>query len=99
MKKKYLKSGTVCKVTFTIPKEVAGIAKYASVVGEFNNWNIDATPMKKLKKGEFKATLNLESGKEYKFRYLINGETWENDWNADKYVNNIYGTDDSVVIV
>lgn len=99
MKKRYVKSDSICKVTFRIPKEAASGARYASVVGDFNNWSISANPMKKLKNGEFTLTLDLSSGTEYKFRYMINGKYWENDWNADKYVKNMYGSDDSVVIV
>ena len=46
-----------------------------------------------------KLDLNLESDREYRFKYLIDGDKWENDWNADKYLTNEYGSDDSVVIV
>ena len=55
--------------------------------------------MKKLKKGEYTVTLELKSGKEYQFRYLVDESRWENDWNADKYVKSPFGTDNSVVIV
>jgi hypothetical protein len=56
--------------------------------------------MTRLKNGEFKITLDLETGSEYTFRYLIEGEVWENDWEADKYVpSGIAGQDNSVVVV
>ena len=55
--------------------------------------------MKKLKNGDFKATIKLHRDKEYKFRYFIDGTRWENDWCADKYVPNTFGSDDSLVIV
>ncbi len=29
----------------------------------------------------------------------LDGERWENDWSADEYVANAYGSDDSVVSV
>jgi hypothetical protein len=35
----------------------------------------------------------------YRFRYLVDGRSWENDWAADLYVPNGYGGDDSVVDV
>jgi hypothetical protein len=41
----------------------------------------------------------LETGREYRFKYLIDGKRWENDWHADRYEPNIYGTDDSVVVI
>ncbi|MDX1655300.1 MAG: isoamylase early set domain-containing protein, partial [Candidatus Competibacteraceae bacterium] len=47
--------------------------------------------------GSFTVTVNLESGKEYQFRYLLDGERWENDWEADKYVP-AGGHDNSVVV-
>ena len=31
------------------------------------------------------------------YRYLVDGERWENDWAADTYAPNDYGGDDSVV--
>jgi hypothetical protein len=55
--------------------------------------------MKRLKNGGFTATVTLESNKEYHFRYFLDGDRWENDWNADKYVPNSHGSDDSVVVV
>jgi hypothetical protein len=45
----------------------------------------------------FEATTRLPYGKAYRFRYLIDGHRWENDWAADAYVANEYGGDDSVV--
>ena len=31
------------------------------------------------------------------FRYVLDGELWENDWAADDYLPNSHGADDSVV--
>jgi len=99
IEKQYLKSKPVCKVTFRLPKEAAPEAQNVTIVGEFNNWDINATPMKKLKNGDFAVTLELPANKEYRFRYLIDSNRWENDWHADKYIPNPYGCDDSVVVV
>ncbi len=90
----------MCNVTFRLPKEAAQGAKNVTLVGDFNNWNIHANPMKKLKSGDYTITLDLEKGGQYQFRYLIDEITWENDWNADKYVKSPYGdVDNSVVII
>jgi 1,4-alpha-glucan branching enzyme len=99
IKKQQLKSKPVCKVTFRLPKEEANSASSIHVVGEFNNWDTKATPMKKQKNGTFTTTLNLEPGKEYQFRYLIDGKYWENDWNADKYAPTPFGDCDNSVVV
>jgi 1,4-alpha-glucan branching enzyme len=99
IKKAYLKKSDNCNVTFVLPKEAARGAARVAIVGEFNNWDINATPMEKSKTGDFSATLTLRAGKEYRFKYLIDNAIWENDWNADRYAPNAYGTDDSVVVI
>lgn len=100
LKKQFLKSKPVCKVTFRLPAEAAETAETVVLVGDFNEWNPEnGYEMKQLKNGSFKTTINLETGKEYQFRYLIDNNTWENDWEADKYVANEYGEDNSVVVL
>lgn len=75
-------------------------ARTVHVVGEFNNWDVYATPMKRLKNGSFTVTINLEQGREYQFRYLIDEMSWENDWDADKYLPSHFGNcENSVVVV
>ncbi|QNL20532.1 isoamylase early set domain-containing protein [Hyphobacterium sp. CCMP332] len=100
IKKQYFKTKKECKVTFSLPVKAAGKAKKVSVVGDFNDWKSNANPMKKFKTGEFKTTLSLEKDKEYQFRYLIDGKSYENDWEADKYVQSpVSGEENSVVIL
>ncbi len=98
-KKEYLKSKNVCRITFTLPKIAASDAKNVCIVGDFNNWNIHANPMKKLKNGDYTIKLDLEPGKEYQYRYFIDELIWENDWNADKYVRSLYGDSDNSVVM
>ena len=97
--KKFLKSKPVCKVTFKLPKKMVNNAKEVAIVGEFNEWDEQGVPMKSLKTGGFSTTIELEKGREYQFRYLIDGEKWENDDAADKYVPTPFGTENSVVVV
>jgi len=99
LKKQYVKNSRSCKVTFRLPKEAAPNAKMVSIVGDFNNWKVTETKMIKLKSGDFKATVELPCNREYSFRYLIDSDSWENDWFADKYIPNQFGSDDSVVVV
>ncbi len=100
IKKQYLKSKPVCKVTFRVPKPASVTARKVCVVGEFNGWNVKANPMKSLKNGEFTATIDLETEREYQFRYLINETVWENDGGADKFISSTYGNcENSVVII
>jgi 1,4-alpha-glucan branching enzyme len=86
LKKKYLKSKPLCKVTFNLPEKNVNGAKRVSLLGDFNDWNArKATDMRKLKDGSFTRTLDLEVGKSYQFRYLVDGERWINDPQADRY--------------
>jgi 1,4-alpha-glucan branching enzyme len=97
LKKNYAKSGNSCRVTFKLPASVS--AKTVHLCGEFNEWSPTKTPLKKLKDGSFSATVSLEPGQSYRFRYLLDNERWENDWDADAYVANQYGTEDSLITV
>ncbi len=55
--------------------------------------------MKRRKDGSFTLTISLKPGRQYRFRYLLDGERWENDRAADAYAPNPFGSDDSVVEV
>jgi 1,4-alpha-glucan branching enzyme len=96
LKKQFLKTKDVVKVTFSLPEAVQGETVY--LVGDFNNWDESATAMKRQKNGSFNVTLDLDKDREYQFRYLVNGTEWHNDWEADKYVPNPYSGDNSVVV-
>ncbi len=99
IKKQYLKSKSLYKVTFSLPKEAAKDAKEVKLVGEFNNWETSNGVAMKATKKDYTAVLELETGREYQFRYLIDQQTWENDWQADNYVATPYGVDNSVVVL
>ncbi len=95
VKKRFLKGGV--KVDFILPDGVARTAQTAFLVGDFNNWDERATPMQQFKNGSFKVSLTLEPNREYQFRYLVNGNQWHNDWDAEKYVANPFSGDNSVI--
>lgn len=98
--KKYLKSKPICKVKFTAPPELTRDAKKIYLAGDFNNWDFQETQLKRQKDGTYATTLELEAGAEYEYRYVVDGERWENDYEADKYVpNKVCHADNSVVVV
>jgi len=97
LKKNYTKTGKFCRVTFKLLAEVN--AQTAALCGDFNNWAPDTHLMKRLKDGSFSTTVSLSSSRSYRFRYLLDGKRWENDWEADAYVPNEYGNYNSVVEV
>ena len=83
------------KVTFDLPSDVG--ATEVALCGDFNDWSADAHQMKRRKDGRFSTTITLPAGREYRFRYLLDHQRWENDWAADDYVPNEFGGDDSVL--
>ncbi len=97
IEKEFLKNRPVCKVTFRLPRAAAPDAQTVCVMGEFNNWSPDANPLKRQKNDDFSVSLELEKGRSYRFRYIIDGGKYENDWAADRYEPNPYGGEDSVV--
>lgn len=97
MKKEYTKTGRSCKVTFELPPQTN--AESVALCGEFNEWDATKHLLKRRRDGSYALTVSLKPGREYRFRYLVDGERWENDWDADKYVPNEFGTEDSVIVV
>lgn len=90
--KQYLKSKPICKVTFVVPAEEANEVK---VTGTFNDWT--ATPLKKLKNGSFKGTVDLEKDASYEFRYVVDG-AWTNDEQADAFAWNDFASAENGVL-
>jgi len=85
--------GTVL-VAFELPEAVS--ATTVSVVGDFNGWTAQTHPLERVD-GGFRTEIALPAGDRWRFRYLLDGGRWENDWAADDYVPNGLGDDDSVV--
>ena len=96
IEKKALKAKPVCKVKFSLSGDQYTSASSILLLGDFNNWQMGETPMKKTK-GVWSVSLDLETGKEYQFRYLIDGTNWENDPEADKFVPSGLGSENSVL--
>jgi 1,4-alpha-glucan branching enzyme len=95
--KEYTKTGRSCRVTFTLPADVN--AQSAALLAESNAWAAGATPAKRRKDGPFSVAVSLKPGQQYRFRYLLDGERWENDGQADGYAPNEFGAEDSVLQV
>ncbi len=84
------------QVTFELPPAIW--ADHVNLVGDFNDWDEQSHPMTPDRKdGTWHITLELEKGKRFQFRYLVNGSEWHNDWKADDYVPNPFGGTNSVV--
>lgn len=88
LKKRYLKSKPSCQAPFYTTRELD--AQNVALAGDFNAWDESATPMKPLKDGRFKATLELPLNRQFQFRYLMDNSIWHDDWAADHYVPNSF---------
>ncbi len=82
-------------VTFTVEADVGGTG--AAVCGDWNDWDALRDPMEPVAGGGFTLTLAIPRGRVYRFRYLLDGERWENDWAPDGYAANTYGGDDCLL--
>jgi 1,4-alpha-glucan branching enzyme len=83
------------KVRFTLDPAVG--ATTAAICGQWNGWSSEADIMERDDKGGFSLIVSLKTGRTYRFRYLLDAERWENDWNADAYPPNEFGGDDSLI--
>ncbi len=99
LKKQFSKTKQTCKVTFTLPKKAIAEAIEVKILGDFNNWDWEQGVSMKATKNEFKAVIELPTGRNYQFRYLADNGIWENDWAADGYVPAPYNVDNSVVVL
>jgi 1,4-alpha-glucan branching enzyme len=73
------RAGTV-RVTFVLPtSEPAGAV---SVVGDFNDWDPHAHPLRKRSNGVRSAVVTIPAGATLHFRYLAEGGVWFDDDSA-----------------
>ena len=93
LKKKFFKTKKEAEVTFEFSRDDI---KSVALAGEFNEWS--PLTMKYVKKDKvFRTRVRLPKDSSFRFKYLLDNETWENDYQADAYVPNQFGTEDSVV--
>jgi len=78
-KAKAARDGTV-RVTFTLPADEPHGA--VSVVGDFNDWNPFAHPLRRRANGIRSAAVTVPVGSMLRFRYLAEGGVWFDDETA-----------------
>jgi len=94
LKKKYFKTKDECEVTFEVENDGA---KSMALVSEANEWK-PVKMSKRRKDGKFYTRIRLPKEGQFQFRYLVDGENWMNDSEADAYVANEFGGRNSVVV-
>jgi hypothetical protein len=78
-------------VTFEIPGMIW--AERINLVGDFNDWDPQSLPFRQNRQGVWQVELELEAGRKYSFRYLLDGQHWR-----DGYEPNPYGGYNSIVV-
>ncbi|MGX9416468.1 isoamylase early set domain-containing protein [Vibrio sp. RC27] len=92
--KRFFKTKDEVEVTFEL--EVQDAASKVSIVADFLEWKPE--PMKKMaKRPVYKFKVRLPKNGEFQFRYLLDDQQWMNDPNADNYISNGLGEDNSLV--
>ena len=78
-------------ITFSLP--IDQVDQAVSVVGDFNNWNPYAHPLKKRSNGTRSVKVELEPDRSYRFKYLAEDGSWLTDPDADIIDNGMSGVD------
>jgi 1,4-alpha-glucan branching enzyme len=94
IKKQFVKTKPVCKVTFSVE---AKEANQVAVVGDFNNWNAEEGALSKLKNGTFKGAFDVAKDNTFEFKYIVDG-TYINENQADSYRWNAYANAENSVL-
>ncbi len=100
LKRQKVKGSDQVRVTFSIPHDPAQGRVY--VAGDFNNWSVSSLPLIKRVNDTRSASIVLDPGKRYAFRYFTDtgadsGE-WFNDDEADDYELSEHGSKNCIII-
>jgi len=97
VKEKIMKMVSLRKKRITFKFKAPSSIHEVKLAGSFSNWEQGAIMMEKGKSGEWKAQVSLTPG-EYEYKFLADG-IWFNDSQADRQVQNIWGSENSLRIV
>ena len=82
------------RITFSLK---ATHASEVCLVGDFNNWDAGANPMKLDEDGRWKTSLLFPPGK-HEFKFLVDGN-WREGTKEEQTVPNCFGTLNNVLII
>jgi 1,4-alpha-glucan branching enzyme len=74
-------------------------AKSVTVAGDFNDWNVDSTPLVDTDgDGVWTGLVALRPG-QHKYMFVIDGQKWVTDPEAERYIDDGFGMRNAVVTV
>ncbi len=76
------RTSTATKVTFVIP--VDEVDAPVSVVGDFNDWDPYAHPLRRRSNDTRSVAVTLPPGEPVRFRYLVDGGRWLDEPDAEQ---------------
>ena len=76
---------------------VAPEARAVTLVGDFNDWSVSATPLRQAEGGVWTVTVPLPPGR-YRYSFVVDGKVWRNDPDAAS-MEDEFGRPNSVVTV
>ena len=83
------------EITFRVPSDSHSGTVF--VVGDFNGWDEDATPL--VERDEWlEARVTVPTGGRFAFRYRTTDNRWFNDESADDYDPNEFGGSNGVIV-
>ncbi|MFC3033822.1 isoamylase early set domain-containing protein [Pseudoalteromonas fenneropenaei] len=91
--KRFFKTKDEAEVTF---EHAFPDASSVALVGDFTDWQPVEMKFSK-KEGVYKVKQRLPVDQQFSYKYLLDGELWQNDHAADAYVPNGLGGDNSLV--
>ena len=94
IKKSTKRKDSKVRVTFTMPAIDGCSCLY--LVGRFNEWNESVYRLQRADDGTWSLTLELESGREFQYRFRTNDGTWLNDPSAPHALHP-FGSENSLV--
>ena len=95
IQKTYFKTKDYCKVKFTFKDENA---ETVEILGLNSDWK-NSIVMSRKKDGSFTCDVSLPKNTQHEFKYRVNEQLWLNEPEADSQSPNVFGGNNSVLIV
>ena len=77
---------------------VAPSASQVHIVGDFNDWDSEASPLQRMDKGVWTITIPLAPGR-YQYTFVIDGTSWVADPGAPRTLEDDFGRPNSIITV
>ncbi len=97
IRRQELRGNDSVKITFVLPPDHAH--GKTSVVGDFNDWDPYANPLRRRSNQTFSTAITVRRGKRIHFRYLGKDGQWFDEPDSDRFQATGQGTIDCVLEV